>query len=367
MTSDRTIDVAIDLAPSFIDVIFLELGRLTCYFHPSGLAGIDLTEEPISHDVLGSINIVDSGEIVQTEHCCSNGALQTESVMTGHSDSSGAGRGWSRELLSFHFIDSLNSAISTGIAKTERFRACGHSLQGGATEGLKLSDGVGGSWRSSSFNFINSINIVGSSDVTESDNVVSSCHFVQSMEGVMSDDLKSIGAGHDGSVNLFPFDFINSINIVGSTEVMESDNIVSSCHSVCTVASGQRPIPFATLWFDPSVRVGRSFCWPSPHLPHWFEITATNGFGLSDRFDPSLDQAEESTVAWVGVVSSLAVVLLGIAGIIAFLAYRRLSFASARSLPESETEAVMDSLFSFTAPDPFLSEQNALSSGVRIE
>jgi hypothetical protein len=183
----------------------------------------------------------------------------------------------------------------------------------------------------------------------------------------MSDDLKSISAGHDWSANLFSFDFINSINIVGSSEVIESDNVVSSGHSFCVVASGQQPIPFATVRFDPSVRVGQSVSWLSPHLPHSFEMTATNGFGFSERFDPSVDQAQESTVGWIGVVSTLAVILLAVAGIIAFFAYRRMSFASATSLPESETEAFTDSLFSFTAPDPFLSEQNALSSGVRLE
>jgi type IV secretory pathway VirB2 component (pilin) len=177
----------------------------------------------------------------------------------------------------------------------------------------------------------------------------------------MSDDRKSIGAGHDWSSNLFSFDFINSINIVGSSEVIESDNMVSSDHSVCIVGSGQRPVPFATVWFSPSIRVGQSFCWLSPHLPHSFELSAANGL------DSPLGQTEESTAGWIGVVSTLAVILLVVAGIIAFFAFRRLSFASATSLPESETEAFTDSLFSLTAPDPFLSEQNALSSGVRLE
>jgi hypothetical protein len=93
----------------------------------------------------------------------------------------------------------------------------------------------------------------------------------------------------------------------------------------------------------------------------------TNSYGFSGQFDPALDQAEESTIAWICVASSLALILLIITGITGILGCRRLSLSALTSLPESEIEWFTDSQFSFTAPDPFLSEQNALSAGVWAE
>jgi hypothetical protein len=93
----------------------------------------------------------------------------------------------------------------------------------------------------------------------------------------------------------------------------------------------------------------------------------TNGFSFSERFDSPLDQAEESMTAWIGVTSSLAGILLVVAGVLVLPGCCPLSFSSLTPLPESEIEAFTDGQFELSEPDPFLSEQNALSAGVFVE
>jgi hypothetical protein len=72
-----------------------------------------------------------------------------------------------------------------------------------------------------SFDFIDSINFVGSSQMIESDNVGSSEHSLESRKGVMSEDLNPSSSGRYSREILISFDFINSINIVGSVNVLK--------------------------------------------------------------------------------------------------------------------------------------------------
>jgi hypothetical protein len=195
MTLDRAIDFAIDLNSSFIDVLFLEPGLVTCHFH--------------------------------------------ETVV--------AGAGPSQTVQSFERGSLTNTALS--------------------------------------------------SEIVESDNIGSSGHFVQSIDFAMSEDLKSIGEGHDLSQTPLSFDFIDSINIVVSSEIVESDN------------SG----------------------------------------------------VQGSTVVWVVVASSLLAFLLSSGVIVFLLTCRCVSLSEMMSLTESEIAVLTDSNCSFAAADPFLSEQNALS------
>jgi hypothetical protein len=93
----------------------------------------------------------------------------------------------------------------------------------------------------------------------------------------------------------------------------------------------------------------------------------TNCFDISEQWDSSSNQADESTVVWIGTGSSLAAILLGLAIGICVLGRHRLPLSSATSLPKSEIKGFTDSLFSFTEAGPLLSEQNASSSGFWIE
>jgi hypothetical protein len=67
-------------------------------------------------------------------------------------------------------------------------------------------------------------------------------------------------------------------------------------------------------------------------------VNKTNGFGLSEHLDSSVDQAQGSTVVWIGVASSLIVIVIVLVALMLVFGFRRLSFSSEMSLPESEIE-----------------------------
>jgi hypothetical protein len=164
-------------------------------------------------------------------------------------------------------------------------------------------------------------------------------------------------------VKLISSDFMNSMNIVGSSEMIESDNVGLSFRDPFDPCSGILSVSV--------LRPQRSWLsgllGASGELTDSIELIETNSVGLSEGRDSALDQTEESTIAWIGVASSSVAILLIMIGIIVLLACRRLSFSSPASLSESETEKFMESQFSFAGPDPFLSEQNALSTGRFVE
>jgi hypothetical protein len=202
-----------------------------------------------------------------------------------------------------------------------------------------------------------------SNEITETNIFDSSKQFSESKNAMVSDDLKSSGAGHD---------LMNSIKIVISSEMIETDCFDSSqLHGRSTRAvatdvgssrAGHPPLfsssyPSRTHRFDQSAPC-RSMA----------GMNETSGFGLSDQFDASLDQAKVSTVVWMGVAGSLIAIVLGVVGLTFLFGCRRLSFLSEMSLPESEIEGEFtDSHFSLAIADPFLSEQNALTAGDLIE
>jgi hypothetical protein len=232
------------------------------------------------------------------------------------------------------------------------------------------------------------------------------------MEGVVSEDLRSSETSYDRSERLISFDFISSINIVASSRDIESDPPGSPGHFVrsiegfvseCSRSSGMessqsgKPISFVlvdsihvslsaavfgtevpALWaclgeipsYDLTESRDYSFSRQTSLSGKWSDsavMIETEGFSFSERFDSPLDQAEESMTAWIGVTSSLAGILLVVAGVLVLLGCRPLSFSSLTSLPESEIEAFTDGQFELSEPDPFLSEQNALSTGVLVE
>jgi hypothetical protein len=232
--------------------------------------------------------------------------------------------------------------LSSGeMGKTKNFGSLGHfvqSIDGVASDDLRSSD-IGDDWNVDLFSFdlIDSMNIIGSSEMIGNDNVGSPGRFVQSTEGVVSEDLQSSGLSCDGSGKPLSLDFVNSLSIGHSREDIATASIdlsdfvreSLSCLSVQLRASRE---------IDPSAGF----------------MIGTNPFDVSERFDPLLDHGEDSTAVWISVAGSLSTVLVIIAGIILFLGCRRLSFSSGTTFPESETEGFTDGLFSFTAPEPII-------------
>jgi hypothetical protein len=335
-----------------------------------------------SFDFISCINIVRSSALIESETIGSSGHFvqSMEGAVSEDLQSRGASCDGSGKQLSFDFINSISivlshASIATALVdlsvcvgecfsvdvvtsgemgKTKHFFSSGRfvrSIDGVVSDDLKSSD-LGHDWSGDlfSFDFINSINIIGSSEMIGSNNVGSSGHFVQSMERVMSEDLQPSGANCDGSGKHLSFDFINPISIVLSHADIATASIdLSDCvRESFSCLSGQ---PGASRETNPSAGF----------------MIGTNLFSFSERFDPLLDHGEDSTAVWISVAGSLFAILLIIAGVIFLFICRRLSFSCGTTLPESEIEGFTDSLFSFTAPDPFLSEQNALSVAVGIE
>jgi hypothetical protein len=150
--------------------------------------------------------------------------------------------------------------------------------------------------RSSKANYlINSINIVGSSDDIDRGHLGSPGQSAQSMEGVMSEYPRSSETCHDMTEKPISFDFINSINIVGSTGDIESNH---------KGPSGQ-------------------FIWDTKWRDTYMKAIETERFTLSVAFEPWHNRAEESTIAQIKVASSLTTLLLITAGIVVLFDCRR--------------------------------------------
>jgi hypothetical protein len=164
-------------------------------------------------------------------------------------------------------------------------------------------------------------------------------------------------------VKLISSDFMNSMNIVGSSEMIESDNVRLSGPAFLDGSS--RLLSISVVKFRKYS--GSGHLSSSRRLSDSIELVETNSIGPSEGRYSALDQTEESTIAWIGAASSSAVILLIMIGVVVLLGWRRLSFSFPTSLSESEIEGFMENQFAFAGPDPFLSEQNALSTGRFVE
>jgi hypothetical protein len=122
---------------------------------------------------------------------------------------------------------------------------------------------------SNASDFINSINIVGSSDDIDRDHLGSPGQSAQSMEGVMSEYPRSSETCHDMSEKPISFDFIHSINIPGSTGDIESNHKGHSGQFICDTE------------------------WPDTYV----KAIETERFTLSVAFELWHNRAEESTIA----------------------------------------------------------------------
>jgi predicted RNA-binding protein len=214
------------------------------------------------------------------------------------------------------------------------------------------------------------MNIVVSNEIVETDVFQSSKQIVGSMDSHVSDDLKWTGASGDGTGGLVSVDVVDSMNIVVSNEIVETDvfqsskqfvGSIESCRAVVANCSpGSAAHEFSALIFWRTARFDRP-CIVSSVL------SRTGRFSMSSQFHAPLTEGQKSTVVLISIAGSLAAVLLIVTGIVVLLGCRRLSFSSPMSLTEPETEVLTDSQLSFNLADPFLSEQNALSSGRWIE
>jgi hypothetical protein len=140
LTLDRSIDFAIDLTSSFIDILFLERDPPTCYFHPTGTVRSDRSRDVHSFDPTSTINIVISNEMNATEAVPSKDLRST------------GGDHWT--LFSFDLINSINIVDSSEMIESDQIGSFSHFVQcgeGARTEELRFSAGAHGKRLSSDF------------------------------------------------------------------------------------------------------------------------------------------------------------------------------------------------------------------------
>jgi hypothetical protein len=83
--------------------------------------------------------------------------------------------------------------------------------------------------------------------------------------------------------------------------------------------------------------------------------------------DPLIDEAQGSTVIWIGAGTSFAAALLAIGAFVFLVGCRHRSLQSATQMTESGLEVISDSQLWSIHDDLVLSEENALSARGWIE